>query len=117
MKLKPEKYAKNHEEAAEDEYYEEDYEIGHGAVPAGGEKPRSKRFLLNSFIAGGVANLIGLAAGHPCETIIIRQQLLKGKAGGTVREVAYDAIVNEGPLSLFKGLTQPMIGAVPINIM
>jgi len=35
----------------------------------------------------------------------------------TMRQCAYEALVNEGPYSLYKGLAQPLIGAVPINII
>lgn len=82
------------------------------------KKPISKgRFFLNSIIAGAVSNLAGLTVGHPFETVIIRMQLAaKDKQIGMIR-TARDAIVKEGPMSLYKGVLQPILGTSPINIM
>lgn len=35
----------------------------------------------------------------------------------TARQCAYEALVNEGPYSLYKGVAQPLFGATPINSM
>lgn len=72
-------------------------------------------FLFSSFVASTVANVTGIVTGHPLDTVKIRMQLEKRKI--TMRQCAYEALVNEGPYSLYKGLAQPLIGAVPINII
>lgn len=72
-------------------------------------------FLLSSFTASTIANVAGIVTGHPLDTVKIRMQLEKRKI--TMRQCAYEALVNEGPYSLYKGLLQPILGAIPINMI
>jgi solute carrier family 25 carnitine/acylcarnitine transporter 20/29 len=53
--------------------------------------------------------------GHPMDTVKIRMQLEQRKI--TARQCIIETIKKEGTLGLYKGVTQPMIGAVPINSM
>ena len=71
--------------------------------------------MFSSFAASTIANVTGIGTGHPLDTVKIRRQLERRKI--TMRQCAYEALVNEGPYSLYKGLAQPLIGAVPINII
>ena len=72
--------------------------------------------------------MCGTLAGHPLDTIKVciilshvnffhqvRMQLETRNI--TTRQCAYEALVNEGAFSLYKGVTQPIIGATPINTM
>ena len=54
-------------------------------------------------------------AGHPLETIKVRIQMSSNQV--TVKSCIRNLIVNEGALSLWKGLSQPMMGAIPITSM
>jgi hypothetical protein len=50
---------------------------------------------------GGVANIL---VGHPLDTIKVRQQMLQVQLSESVKRL----VVNEGPFSLYKGLSSPL---------
>lgn len=56
--------------------------------------------------------MAGILAGHPLDTIRVRMQLESRRI--TTRQCAYEALVNEGALSLYKGVSQPLVGASPV---
>ena len=35
----------------------------------------------------------------------------------SIKQCCFQAIKREGPMSLYKGLTQPLLGATPVNSM
>lgn len=59
--------------------------------------------------------MAGLFCGHPLDTIRVRMQMDSRRI--TARQCAYEAILNEGPFSLMKGVTQPLLGAVPVAMI
>jgi solute carrier family 25 carnitine/acylcarnitine transporter 20/29 len=59
--------------------------------------------------------MIGQFVGHPLDTVRVRMQLETKKI--SARHCIIETIKNEGALGLYKGVTQPLIGAVPINSM
>lgn len=71
--------------------------------------------MLTSVVASSVANVAGLVTGHPLDTIRVRLQTEPRKI--TARHCAYESILNEGTFSLYKGVSQPLLGAVPANTL
>lgn len=69
--------------------------------------------MLTSVVASSVANVAGLLAGHPLDTVKVRIQTEQRRI--TARQCAYETILNEGTFSLYKGASSPIIGAVPAN--
>jgi hypothetical protein len=76
--------------------------------------------------------MAGIVAGHPLDTIRVssqnfiflmlfstchqvRMQLESRRI--TTRQCAYEALVNEGAMSLYKGVAQPLVGATPVCTM
>ena len=59
--------------------------------------------------------MVGQFIGHPLDTVRVRMQLETKKI--SARHCISKTIKNEGVSGLYKGVTQPMIGAVPINSM
>jgi solute carrier family 25 carnitine/acylcarnitine transporter 20/29 len=70
---------------------------------------------MNAIIASTISNITGGFIGHPLDTVRIRMQLESKKI--TARQCIIESIKNEGALGLYKGVTQPLMGAVPINSM
>jgi len=56
--------------------------------------------------------MAGIVAGHPLDTLRVRMQLESRRI--TTRQCAYEALVNEGAYSLYKGVSQPLVGAAPV---
>lgn len=71
--------------------------------------------MTTSIVASSIANIAGLVAGHPLDTIRVRLQMEPRKI--TARQCAYESILNEGTFSLYKGVSQPVIGAVPSSCL
>jgi solute carrier family 25 (mitochondrial carnitine/acylcarnitine transporter), member 20/29 len=71
--------------------------------------------VLNAIAASSVSNMLGYLIGHPLDTVRVRMQLESRKISAS--QVLMETIKNEGPSGLYKGVTQPLIGAVPINSM
>lgn len=71
--------------------------------------------MFSSVVASSVANIAGLVAGHPLDTIRVRLQTESRRI--TARQCAYESILNEGTFSLYKGVSQPLVGAVPANTL
>ena len=57
--------------------------------------------------------MAGTIAGHPLDTIKVRMQLETRKL--SARQITYETLPNEGVYGLWRGVTQPILGAVPIN--
>ncbi|KAL0354684.1 UNVERIFIED_CONTAM: Mitochondrial arginine transporter BAC2 [Sesamum radiatum] len=57
------------------------------------------------FVAGGVGGMAGVLAGHPLDTLRIRQQhSTNGTAFGILRNV----VAREGPCALYRGMLAPL---------
>jgi solute carrier family 25 (mitochondrial carnitine/acylcarnitine transporter), member 20/29 len=70
---------------------------------------------MNAITASTVSNMLGHLIGHPLDTVRVRMQLESRKI--TASQIILETIKKEGPSGLYKGVTQPLIGAVPINSM
>jgi len=70
--------------------------------------------LLTSYIwSSSVATTVGVLIGHPFETIKVRMQMAKSRI--TARQCLKNLVKYEGPLSLWKGLAQPLMYTVPVT--
>lgn len=71
--------------------------------------------IFNAIIASTISNMTGGFIGHPLDTVRVRMQLESRPI--SAMECIYETVRSEGAMGLYKGVTQPMIGAVPINSM
>jgi solute carrier family 25 phosphate transporter 23/24/25/41 len=69
--------------------------------------------IFNAGVASIVSNMTGSACVHPIDTVRVRVQLEKRKM--TASKCFQQTMKFEGIKGLYKGLTQPLLGAVPIK--
>ncbi|XP_043254219.1 congested-like trachea protein [Colletes gigas] len=64
-------------------------------------------------IAGAVGGLFNVVTGHPLDTIKVRLQAMPHVYKGTWNTTK-KLVLQEGPFSLYKGITAPLVTVVPI---
>ncbi|KAI9206744.1 mitochondrial carrier domain-containing protein [Polychytrium aggregatum] len=76
------------------------------------EKEPPKMDQVKSFIAGGMAGVFSVLAGHPFDTLKVRLQTSTQYKG--LADCFKQTIVKEGPLGLYKGMMSPLVGVTPM---
>lgn len=75
-----------------------------------------RHIIYSEIIPGTLAGIAQVASGHPFDTVkVYLQTQNKNKYGGML-DCFRKIIMNEGPLSLYKGATSPLFGAMFHNI-
>ena len=69
--------------------------------------------IFNAGVASAVSNICGTTTSHPLDTIRVRMQLERRKVSAT--HMLKNTIRLEGIKGLYKGLSQPLMGAVPVK--
>ena len=69
--------------------------------------------VFNASVASAVSNVAGTTSCHPLDTIRVRIQLERRKT--TARQMLKSTMKLEGVKGLYKGLSQPLLGAVPVK--
>ena len=73
----------------------------------------SFKSVFNSIVAASVSNMMGIAVGHPLDTMKVRMQMQTESV--SFRSCLFNLVYYEGLRGLFKGMTQPLIASVPWN--
>lgn len=68
--------------------------------------------MLSSICASTVSNVAGIAAGHPLDTLRIRMQM--DTRNISMRQCLYETLKQDGAMGVYKGIEQPLIGAIPV---
>uniref|UniRef100_A0A5B7CCL5 Mitochondrial arginine transporter BAC2 n=1 Tax=Davidia involucrata TaxID=16924 RepID=A0A5B7CCL5_DAVIN len=66
------------------------------------------------FVAGGFGGIAGIFAGHPLDTLRIRQQY---SGTGSAFTILRNVVAREGPLALYRGMGAPLAGVTFQNAM
>lgn len=69
--------------------------------------------IFNASVASAVSNVAGTTSCHPLDTIRVRVQLERKKVSAT--HMLKTTMKLEGVKGLYKGLSQPLLGAVPVK--
>lgn len=69
--------------------------------------------MFNASVASIVSNMTGSTVVHPLDTVRVRVQLERRAI--SARECFLKTIKLEGIHGLYKGVTQPLLGAVPVK--
>ena len=84
-------------------------------LPTEERRNTQRGFFLNTLIASSLSNMAGTLASHPLDTLKVRMQLDERPL--TSRQIIHETIKKEGTFGLFKGVTQPLVGTIPVNAM
>ncbi|KAF7409705.1 hypothetical protein HZH68_004086 [Vespula germanica] len=75
-----------------------------------------ERTPLEYLIGGAVGGFCVAIVGHPFDTIKVRLQM-EQKGNKNMYHLLRNFFINEGPLSLYKGISAPLITVIPLSAM
>ena len=73
----------------------------------------SDNAVFNASVASIISNIVGTSSVHPLDTVRVRVQLQRKSV--TARSMLLKTLKFEGVRGLYKGITQPLFGAVPVK--